>query len=173
MMMKLALVEVNPPETTLMVAVPDAVMELAGTIAVNCVALTKVVGNCEPLNCTTAPGANPLPFTVNVKDGCPAYPLDGLSELIVVGCDKPFTGKTILLEPRLFAATMMGNFPGAVIRLAGTKAVIWVGLTNFVCNGELFQYATVPDVNPVPFTVNVKSAPPAFALAGLSELTVG
>jgi hypothetical protein len=172
-MVKLALAEVNPPETTVMLAAPDAVMKLISTSAVNCVALTKFVGNCEPLNCTTAPGVNPVPFTVNGKDGCSAFTLGGLSELIVAGCDGPFTVKPMLLEPRLFAVTMTGNFPGAVIRLAGTKAVIWVGLTNVVCNGELFQDATVPDVNPVPFTVNVKAAPPPLALAGLSELTVG
>ena len=60
-----------------------------------------------------------------------------------------------------------------MIRFAGTKTVNCVALLNVVDNGEPFQYATVPGVNPVPFTVNVKAGPPAFALAGLSEPTVG
>ena len=35
--------------------------------AVSCVALTNVVGRGEPFQFTTSPGANPVPFTVNVK----------------------------------------------------------------------------------------------------------
>ncbi len=173
--MKGALIDVAPPETTVMAAFPGVITKLAGTVAVNCVALTKVVDNCEPFHSTTAPGVNPLPFTNNVKDRCPSTTLDGLSELIAGGADcvVGFTLKPMLLEPRLFAMTMTGNVPGAVIRFAGTKTVNCVALLNVVDNGEPFQYATVPGVNPVPFTVNVKAGPPAFALAGLSEPTVG
>jgi hypothetical protein len=53
-----------------------------------------------------------------------------------------------------------GPLHGSVIRFAGTKAVISVGLTNVVCNGELFQYATVTGVNPAPFTVKLKAGLP-------------
>jgi hypothetical protein len=173
MMVKVALADVTPPSTTVMVAFPAVMMKLAGTVAINCVELTKVVGNCEPFICTVAPGANPVPLTVKAKDGCPADTLGGLSELIVGGAVEPFTVKLTLLEPRPFATTIMGNVPGAAIRFAGTNAVNWVGLTNVVCNGTPFQYANVADVNPVPLTVRVKAAPPTLALAGLSELIVG
>jgi hypothetical protein len=123
LMMKFAPEDVTPPEATVMVTVPGTVTKLAGTVAITCVALTKVVGNCDPFHCTIAPGVNPLPFTVNVKDGCPANTLDGLSELIVGGAgDEPVTVKPILLDPRLFATTMMGNVPGEV------DPIVW---TNF------------------------------------------
>ena len=38
---------------------------------------------------------------------------------------------------------------------------------------ELFQFTTEPLVNPAPFTVMVNAAPPAVAVEGLSDVSVG
>ena len=66
----LELVPAFAPDTVIATAATlvarDAVS--AGVIAaVSCVALTNVVGRGEPFQFTTSPGANPVPFTVNVK----------------------------------------------------------------------------------------------------------
>jgi hypothetical protein len=59
----------------------------AGTGAVNCVELTNVVGNGLAFISTTELEANPVPFTVSVKSGLPAWTDSGLSVVMngVVG----------------------------------------------------------------------------------------
>ena len=44
-----------------------------------------MVGNAAPFHCTTAPEANPLPFTVSVKPFPPAVTVEGLILAIVGG----------------------------------------------------------------------------------------
>ena len=52
---------------TVIEAVPGLATRLAGTAAVSRVALTKLVGRAAPFQSTTAPEANPVPFTVRVN----------------------------------------------------------------------------------------------------------
>ena len=68
-----------PPPFTVTVAVPCEAMRLAATVAVNWLALTKVVGNGDPLQRTVEPAVNPAPFTVRLNCGPPACAVDGLS----------------------------------------------------------------------------------------------
>lgn len=73
-----------PPEftglNTTTDAVPTKAISVAGTAAVNCVALTNVVTRFAPFHCTTAVFRKLLPFTVNVNAGPPAIAEFGTSE---------------------------------------------------------------------------------------------
>jgi hypothetical protein len=51
---------------TVMFTIPSDAVSAAVIAAVTCVVLTKVVGRGEPFQFTTAPLANPAPFTVSV-----------------------------------------------------------------------------------------------------------
>jgi len=62
--------EVPPPGLgldTVIEAVPAVAMFEAGTVAVNCELLTKVVLSGVPFQLTTDPETNPVPLTVSVK----------------------------------------------------------------------------------------------------------
>jgi hypothetical protein len=54
-----------------------------------------------------------------------------------------------------------------------TAACSWVGLTNVVGLVLPFQRTTEVETKPLPFTVSVKSAPAACAVAGDRLLRVG
>ena len=73
-----------PPEftglNTTTDAVPTDAISVAGTAAVNCVALPNVVTRFAPFHCTIAVFRKLLPFTVNVNAGPPAIAEFGLSE---------------------------------------------------------------------------------------------
>jgi hypothetical protein len=64
-------------------AVPAAATFAAGTIAVSCVAETKVVVSPEPFQLTTELEIKLVPFTVKVNCGDPARHELGLIEVIV------------------------------------------------------------------------------------------
>src|ERR1035437_6052150 len=61
--------ETGPSLKTLILAVPDAAIKAADTIAVNCVALTRVVGSAAPFHATVALERKLLPLTVRGKSG--------------------------------------------------------------------------------------------------------
>jgi len=123
-----------------------------------------------PFHFTSAPEANPLPFTVSVNAAPPAVVLEGLSELIVgPGAMVKFT----LPEVTPPETTVMGTDPCDAIKLADTEAVSCAALTYDVGSAEPFQSTTAPEANPLPFTVNVNAAPPAVVLEGLSEEIAG
>ncbi len=170
LMVNVAPLDVTPPETTVMVAVPCDAMRLADTDAVNCVAPTYVVGSADPFQSTTAPEANPLPFTVSVKAAPPAVALDGLNELMGGGVLMVNAAPPDVTPPD---TTVIVAVPGDAIRPADTDAVTCVVLTYDVDSADPFQSTTAPEANPLPFTVNVNAAPPAVVLEGLSELIAG
>jgi hypothetical protein len=72
--------DVTPPDLTVICTEPGPEILLAGTEAVTSFALRNVVAKAAPFHCTTAPLANPLPFTVNVKPAAPAVTVAGLIE---------------------------------------------------------------------------------------------
>jgi hypothetical protein len=84
------------------------------------VALTKVVVSAVPFQCTTAPAANPLPFTVNVNPLPPAVADEGLKLLIVapglIAKEKPVDATSLLV-------TVIVAVPAEAIRLPLTIAV--------------------------------------------------
>ena len=62
-------------------AVPTDAISVAGTAAVNCVALTNVVTRFAPFHCTIAVFRKLLPFTVSVNAGPPAIAEFGTSDV--------------------------------------------------------------------------------------------
>ena len=68
--------------------------------------------------------------------------------------------------------TVRTAVPGLTSRLAGTRAVTWLGLTNVVARGVPFQFTTASAPKPVPYTVKVKPALNAAAVVGLLEMIV-
>jgi len=125
-MVKFALPDVTPPETTVILSVPGDAIRLADTNAVNCVALTYAVDSPNPFQSTTAPEANPLPFTVNVNAAPPAVVLEGLSKEIAGGGLMVNVAPGDVTPPE---TTVMGTVPCVAIRLADTDAVNCVALT--------------------------------------------
>ena len=57
--------------------------------------------------------------------------------------------------------------------LAVTAAVTCEALTNVVLRDEPFHCTVAPDTKPLPFTVRVNAGPPAVALFGNSDDSVG
>src|SRR5689334_15759065 len=74
---------VLPGFTTITLAVPTLAIRLAGTVAVSCVALTKLVVSGEPFHCAAAPETKPEPLTVSVKVEPPTVAPLGASEVKV------------------------------------------------------------------------------------------
>src|SRR5256885_376417 len=68
---------------TVIEAVPGVAMSEAGTVAVSCFELTKVVTSGLPFQFTVVPETKLVPFTVSVNPGPPAVAQVGLIELIV------------------------------------------------------------------------------------------
>ena len=136
--------------------------------------LTKVVVKIKLFQCTFEPETKFEPFTVSVKPGPPAVALLGEIELIA---------GTGLLTVNVFAAdvpppgpgfvTVTWIVPAAAMSAAEIAAVSWALLENVVARGAPFQFTTEVVMKPEPFTVSVKAAPPAVALAGEMEVTVG
>lgn len=56
--------------------------------------------------------------------------------------------------------------PEDTICVAGTWAVIWLALTNWVVRAVDPQYTVEPDMNPEPLIVSVKAAEPALVKTG-------
>jgi hypothetical protein len=149
-------------------------MSAAAIAAVNCVALVNVVVFATPPNFTTAPETKPVPFTVRVKAALPAVVLDGESDVIakfevllivkVWAFDVPPLGAGFV--------TVTLAVPAVAISAARIAAVTCVLLTNVVVRLAPLNWTVAPLTKPVPFTVSVKAALPAVALAGESEVIV-
>jgi hypothetical protein len=164
--------EVTPPELTVTLAVDGLATSLAGTEAVNSVALTKVVVSAAVFHKTLAPEANPVPVTVKVNAPLPAVVVAGLSELMV-GTGAASTVNVSVFEVTPPDFTLTEAVPGLAISLAGTEAVNWVALTNAVLSGAVFHRTLAPDANPVPVTVRVNAPLPALVVAGFSNVMAG
>ena len=169
-MVKVAAADVAPLSTTVTLALPAAATKLAGTCAVNFVALTKLVLSAVPFHCTTAPETKPVPLTVSVKAGPPAVAEFGLSDVIAGAAA---TVKVAVLDVTPFSTTVTVTVPGVAIRVAATWAVNCVALTMAVVSEVAFQWTTAPEINPEPFTVSAKEGPPVVAELGLIDVITG
>jgi hypothetical protein len=168
-MVKVAAAEASPFSTTVTEALPGVLMRLAATMAVNWVALTKVVLSADPFHSTTAVERKPAPFTLKVKAVPPAVAVLGLSEVIAA------PGAIVNVAPAEvtpFSVTATVTDPALATRLAATGAVNCVALTNVVVSAVEFHCTTAPETNSVPLTVSVKLDWPAVAVLGLSEVIV-
>jgi len=178
---KTAELETPPPGfRTVILALPVVAISVAGTMAVNCVTLTKLVTSGAPFHCTVGPAVKIppeerklLPKTVRVNVAPPAIVEPGLSDVI----KGPPTGTGLILNARALEAVLAGfttvtlALPVFVIRLPGTAAVNCVPFTKVVESGVPFHCTVAPETKPVPLTVSVNAAPPAMAPFGLSEVT--
>jgi hypothetical protein len=77
--------DVTPAFTTETLAVPAVAIRLAGTAAVNCVALTNVVVNAVMFQYTAELETNPVPVTVSENAAPPAAADDGFRPVITGG----------------------------------------------------------------------------------------
>jgi hypothetical protein len=155
--------EVTPPITTVMGVVPALAMSVAGTVAVNWVALTNLVDSVAVFQRMVEPDENPVPLTVSVKDGPPAVAVFGEIALM--------TGAGLIVKVTAFDVTapdrtVIWAVPALAMRFAGTDAVIRLALTKVVVSWFPFHWTAAPDWKPLPFTVSVKAGPPAVALVG-------
>ena len=96
-------------------------MRSAGTAAVSCVALTKVVAKMVLLNDTVTPLRKPVPTTFKVKAGLPAGVVDG--EMLLMANGTPIARLTALEGAVPVLVAVMGTTPDFAMRLAGTEAV--------------------------------------------------
>ena len=158
---------------TVTFTVPAVTMSEADIAAVTCELLTNVVALPAPLKFTVAPDTNPTPFTVSVNAAEPAAALEGEIELSV-GTGLLIANDTAFDVP-LGAGfvTVTVAVPAVAISAAVIAAVSWVALTNVVVLAAPLNFTTDVDTKPVPFTVRVKAAPPAVALVGEREVSVG
>src|SRR6266850_1621815 len=175
---KVIVADVPPPGAavvTVTFAMAAASRSVAGIAAVSWVALAKVVVRAAPFHCTVVePFTNPVPLTVSVKATPPTVALVGTSPVIVgMGL---LTGNVSAAEappPGVGVNTVTCGVAAVAMSAAVIAAVSWVALTKVVVRAAPFHCTPEPLMNPVPFTVRVKSAPPKSVLDGDSEEIVG
>src|ERR1700756_1030463 len=80
-------------------------------------------------------------------------------------------GRELKVSPG--ATTVTCTESAVAIRFAGTEAVSCAALTNVVDTGVPFHCTAAPLTNPRQFTVKVNAGPPAVAVFGFREVTVG
>jgi hypothetical protein len=136
---KLAEFEAPPPGAcTVTVAVPETVIRLAGTAALNCVADTNVVLSAEPFHCTLSPLTKFVPLTVSVNPAPPATAVPG-DRPVIDGTAAAIVKLAEFDVPPPGACTVTVAEPVAVIRLEGTAALNCDDETNVVLNAEPFH----------------------------------
>ena len=123
---------------------------------------------------TVAPVAKPVPVRVNVNAAPPAVVLAGAME-VSVRADPLIVNDRVpdVPPPGAGFVTVTLAVPAVAMSAAVIAAVNCVALTNVVVLAAPLNFTTEVDTNPVPFTVRVKAAPPAVALVGESEVSVG
>lgn len=157
---------------TVTLTVPGPESSAAGTAALTCVALTKVVVNAEPFHIAAAPEKKLVPVMTMVKAAPPVVAELGL-KLVTVGGGGAFTVNAVPVEAPLAVVTVRLAVPGEAIRLAGTDALTCVPLTKVVVNAVAFHFAAAPEKKFVPLITMVRAAPPAVAEAGLKLVMAG
>ena len=148
--------------------------------------LMNVVARLESFQRTTEADKKALPLTVRLNCAPPAVALLGEIEVIVCGevviakVTVFDTGPTpsALLQLQMLTPTL----PALAITVAGILAVSWspLGDTELTlqqapnCSTDPWDKKPLSwDEKPLPLTVSVKLAPPAFALLGEIEVIVG
>jgi hypothetical protein len=162
--------EVPPPGTgfvTVTLSVPAVAISATVIAAVSCVAFTNVVVLGELLKFTTEPATKPVPFTVNENAGPPAVALVGES-VVIVGAGLLTANDELpdVPPPGAGLVTVTRKLPTAAMSAGVIAAVSCVALTKVVVLADPLKFTTELETKPVPFTVNVKAAPPTVALVG-------
>jgi hypothetical protein len=126
-----------------------------------------VVARALALKFTTDVETKPVPFTVRAKATPAATALDGDRE-VIAGAGL-FTVKLTAFDvpaPGAGLVTVTLKMPAAAMSDARMAAVSCVALTSVVARAIPLKLIVEPLTKFVPFTVRVKAAPPAVALAG-------
>ena len=113
----------GPGFTTVIFTEPGAATRFAGTAAVSCVALPKVVVSAAPPHCTVEPDTKLVPVTVSVNAAPPATAEEGDSEEIVGAGAAPMVNEKGADGTGPGFTTVIFTEPGAATRFAGTAAV--------------------------------------------------
>ena len=161
---------------TVTFAVPAVVMSAAGIVATIWVLVTDdgVIAGLDP-KFTVAPATKPVPVRVNVKAAPPTAAETGAIE-VSVGPETALIVKERVPDvppPGAGLVTVTVAVPAVAISAAAIAAVNCVALTKVVVLVAPLNFTTDVDTNPVPLTVKVKAAPPAVALVGEREVSVG
>jgi len=163
--------EVPPESFTVTLTEPAVAIRLAGTAAVNCVALTYVVVRAVLPHCTVAPETKFVPLTVRVKADPPAVVEVG-DRLVIVGATAVMVNVAPAdVPPELVTVTVAE--PGAAIRLAGTTAVNCVAFTYVLANAVVPHCTVVPESKFVPLMIKLTTPLPAMAEEGERLVIVG
>jgi len=133
-----------------------------------------VIAGLDP-KFTVAPATKPVPVRVNVKAPPPAVAEVGAIKVSVGPAAALIVKDTVADVPPPGAGLVTVTFavPAVAISAAVIAAVSCVALTNVVVLAAPLNFTTDVDTKPVPFTVRVKAAPPAVALVGEREVSVG
>ena len=156
--------------------VPAVAISAAGIVATIWVLVTDegVIVALDP-KFTVAPGTKPVPVRVNVKAAPPAMAELGAIE-VSVGAEAALIVNDRLPDvppPGAGFVTVTVAVPAVAISAAVIAAVNCVALTKVVVLAAPLNFTTDVDTNPVPLTLRVKAAPPAVALDGDREFSVG
>ena len=124
---------------------------------------------------TVAPVTKPVPVRVNVKAAPPAAAEAGAIE-VSVGPETVLIVKDRVPDvppPGAGLVTVTVAVPAVAMSAAVIAAVSCVALANVVVLAAPLNFTSDVDTKPVPLTVRVKAAPPAVALVGEREVSVG
>jgi xanthosine utilization system XapX-like protein len=170
LIVKLAELEVTPPELTVTPTVPAVVIKPAGILTINWLVVTEVGVSVLPLKLTVEPPPKPLPLTVRVNAAPPAVALVGLMELIIGG---GLTVKLAELEVTPPELTVTATVADVEIKFAGMVTISWPAVMELGVSALPLKLTIESAPNPLPFTIRVNAGPPAVALVGLIELIIG
>ena len=161
---------------TVTFTVPVVAMSAAGIVATICVLVTEegVIAGFVP-KFTVAPETNPVPASVNGKATPPAVADVGAIEVSAGPETALMVNDTVpdVPPPGAGFVTVTLAVPAVAISAAVIAAVTCVALTNVVVLAAPLNFTTDVDTNPVPLTVSVNAAPPAVALVGEIDVSVG
>ena len=161
---------------TVTFTVPAVAMSVAGIVATICVLVTDegVIAGLDP-KLTVAPVTKPVPVRVSVNAAPLTAVVAGAIE-VSVGPETALIVNDRVLDvppPGAGFVTFTVAVPAVAMSAAVIAAVNCVALTKVVVSAAPLNFTTDVDTNPVPLTVSVKAAPPAVALVGEREVSVG
>jgi hypothetical protein len=165
LMVKVAAEEAPALVVTVALTGPAVASKEDGTVVVTCVGLTSAVASGVVPNVTFAPEMKFVPLTVRGIAGLPAVAELGFRPEIV-GAGTVIV-KLAPDETTAFCVTVTLAVPTLAISAAGTAAVNCVAPTNVVVSEVVPHWTLAPETKFKPFTVRVKSVPPAAAELGL------
>ena len=133
-----------------------------------------VIAGLDP-KFTVAPVTKPVPVKVNVNAAPLTVAVAGAIEVSVGPETALIVNDRLPDVPPAGAGfvTVTVAVPAVAMSAAVIAAVNFVVLTNVVVLAAPLNFTTDVDTKPVPFTVRVKAAPPAVALVGERDVSVG